>query len=194
MEGPSYMDDWGNNPATVEALATAAAVLAVIFAWLTIRESKMQRHASLAEIAARMRPWVGLFGFSCERIDGNDGPEIRLLLRNFGPIPAQHARLSVTLEPREQQRDEPPNPISWRESNDKVLMPMEEGNYPINFERFPQMQGWVDAKRDVVVQGIFEYALAERRFESRFEATLWFSRDRAAGLPPATNWRNTSAT
>ncbi|MFB9321817.1 hypothetical protein [Cryptosporangium minutisporangium] len=188
------MDEWGNNPATVEALATAMAVLAVIFAWLNLRESKANRHAAQAEIAARMRPWVGVFDFAIKGLDGDDGPTLCLLLRNFGPIPAQHARLSVTLEPRDRPHDEPPNPISWQEQNRKVLMPLEDGNYPISLKRFPQMQDWIAAGRDVVVRGSFEYSRADAEFGSSFEATLWLSRDRAPGQPPSTNWRNTAAT
>ncbi|GAA0248672.1 hypothetical protein GCM10009539_37450 [Cryptosporangium japonicum] len=39
-----------------------------------------------------------------------------------------------------QSRDGPPNPISWQEQSREVLMPMEEGNYPISLKRFPQMR------------------------------------------------------
>ena len=60
------MNEWGLNPATVEAVATGLAVVAVYFAWRSWRESKAQRQAFEAEVGARMRPWVGLFAFTLD--------------------------------------------------------------------------------------------------------------------------------
>jgi len=85
------MDRWGNNPSTVEAIATALAVVAILFAWLSLRESKAQREAFEAEINARMRPWVGLFGFQYKKGESKD-PKLAVLLRNFGPLPAQKSK------------------------------------------------------------------------------------------------------
>jgi hypothetical protein len=133
------MDGWGNNPASVQAMATALAVVAVILAWLSLRESKAQRRALEAEMGARMRPWVGLFKFGFEFAE-NGEPALRVLLRNFGPIPAQQARLTLVIEPREAHSDERPNPIVAQESDYKALMPTEEGNYSIDLAPYVQMK------------------------------------------------------
>jgi hypothetical protein len=187
------MDGWGNNPATVGAVATAVAAVAIFFAWRSLRESKAQRQALEAEIAARMRPWVGLFDFWFEGAEGGE-PKLRFLLRNFGPLPAQQARLKLVVEPKEVHGDERPNPIVWQEPVDKALMPGEDGNYTINMARYPQMKEWIDAARDVVVNGTFQYALAEKRLESQFQATLLFSRNQSPEGAVPTGWRNESAT
>lgn len=140
------MSVWGNNPATLEAAATAVAAVAIVFAWLSLRESKAQRRALEAEIAARMRPWVGLFDFGIEGAEEGEA-KLRVLLRNYGPIPAQQARLKLVLEPRETRGNERPNPIIWEERDDKALMPTEEGNYSIDLTPYPQMKEWIDAAR-----------------------------------------------
>ncbi len=82
------MNGWGNNPATLGAVAAAVAALAIFFAWLSLREPKAQRRALETEIAARMRPWVGLFHFEFQGAEEGE-PKLRFLLRNFGPLPAQ---------------------------------------------------------------------------------------------------------
>ena len=170
-------DGWGNNPATFGAVATAVAAVAIIFAWLSLRESKRQRRALENEIAARMRPWVGLFDFSFDGARGGEA-EVRFHLCNFGALPAQQGRLKLVVEPREVNGDERPNPIVLEEPQDKALMPTEKGNYSIDLARHPQMKEWIGAARDVVVNGTFEYALAETKFQSQFQAILWFSRNR----------------
>jgi hypothetical protein len=183
------MNGWGNNPATLGAAATMVAAVAIMFAWLSLRESKAQRQALEAEIAARMRPWVGLFDFELQGAEGGEA-RIRFLLRNFGPLPAQRARLKLVVEPREIHVDERPNPIVLEEPDDKALMPTENGNYSIDLVGYPQMKDWIGAARDVVVNGTFEYALAERKFQSQFQATLWYSRNRPPEVPVAATWRN----
>ena len=180
---------WGNNPATFGAAATMVAAVAIIFAWLSLRESKAQRRALETEIAARMRPWVGLFDFGFEAAKGGEA-KLRLLLRNFGPLPAQQARLKLVVEPREVYSDERPNPIVRDEPQDKALMPMENGDYSIDLARYPQMNEWIGAARDVVVNGTFEYAAAENKFQSQFQVTLWFSRNQSSDVSVPTNWRN----
>jgi hypothetical protein len=204
------VDGWGFNPASVEAVATASAVIAVAFAWLSLRESKEQRRIVEDEISSRMRPWIGLFEF--EFLEEADGKRImRIQLRNFGPLPAQNARLSLTIEPKVAQQGETVNAITFKEPSYKVLMPGEEGNYPIDITSNQQLREWIAASRDVAVKGSFEYALGDRDFQSEFEVTIWFSR----GARPArrrrrrtllslsrqtphapivdTNWRNTSS-
>jgi hypothetical protein len=83
-------------------------------------------------------------------------------------------------------------------------MPAEDGDYPINLIRFPDVMEWISAARDVIISGTFEYALAKKEFESQFQATLWFSRNqpqknwfsrnRSTDVAVPVNWRNTSAT
>jgi hypothetical protein len=91
------MSEWGNNPPTLGAVATAVAAAAIIVAWLSLRESKTQRRILEAEIAARMRPWVGLYDFGFDGVKG-DKAVLRVLLRNFGSLPAQQARLKLVFE------------------------------------------------------------------------------------------------
>lgn len=186
------MTGWGNNPATVEAAATALAVFAVFFAWLSLRESKVQRLTLEAEAAARMRPWVGLFDFGVEVREGEPG--LRVLLRNFGALPAQRARLRLVMEPREAQADQPTDSVVYLEQGYKALMPTEDGDYHIGFARYPRLNEWMAVGRDVVVNGTFEYALAGKQFQSEFTGILWFSRSQANGDPIPTNWKNSSAT
>ncbi|MGW0328981.1 hypothetical protein [Nocardia sp. NPDC003183] len=193
------MDSWGNNPATVEAVATAGAatfaIAAITVAWISFRETRRQGRVLQAEIRDRMRPWVGLFAFEFVR-DHDGNPGLRLQIRNFGPLPARQARLSLIIEPRQVDSGEQPNPINYRESTQKILVPEEDGNYRISLTQFSQLDRWISDQRDLVARGIFEYALDERSLESQFEANLFFSKP-----PPPTpgqlvemNWRNTSAT
>ena len=76
------------------------------------------------ERAARMRPWVGLFGcdFNLDFI-GQEPDELNLLLRNFGTLPAQKACLSVTIVPLRENDNEPSNPIKKEEFGFKVFFP-----------------------------------------------------------------------
>lgn len=202
------MDEWGFNPASVEAVATASAVIAVSFAWLSLRESKEQRRIVEDEISSRMRPWIGLFEFEFVE-EANGKRTMRILLRNFGPLPAQNARLSLTIEPKVAVQGETVDVITFKEPNCKVLMPGEEGKYPIDITSNDRLRKWIAASRDVVVKGSFEYALGDRDFQTEFEATIWFSRSarptRRRGTLSAlsrqtphatmvdTNWRNTAS-
>lgn len=186
------MDGWGNNPATIGAVATAVAAVAIFFAWLSLRESKAQRRALEAEIAARMRPWVGLFNFGFQGAEGGE-LKLRCLLRNFGPLPAQQARLKLVVQPREVHSDERPNPIILEEAEEKALMPAEDGNYSIDLAPYSQMKEWISAARDVVVNGTFEYALAGKKLQSQFQAIILFSQTQSPEAPVPTSWRNRSA-
>jgi hypothetical protein len=183
------MNGWGNNPATLGAAATAVAVVTIFLAWLSLRESKAQRRALEAEIAARMRPWVGLFHFGFQGAKGSAEAKLHVLLRNFGPLPAQQARLKLVIQPREVRGDERLNPIVWEEHDEKALMPTEDGDYSIDLAPYPQMKEWISAARDVVVSGTFEYALVGKELQSQFEATLWFGRNQSPDIPVPANWR-----
>jgi hypothetical protein len=182
------VNGWGNNPATLGAVATAAAAVAILFAWLSLRESKAQRRSLEAEVSARMRPSVGLFDFGFQR--GKEGePQLRVLLRNFGSLPAQQARLKLTVEPLEVDDDEQLNPIILEEHGDKALMPMEEGNYIVDMTPHPRLKEWIGAGRDVIVKGTFEYALAGKKLQSQFQGILLFSQNWSHDVPTTTKWR-----
>lgn len=188
------METWGWNPATLEATATAVAagfaIIAVVVAWRSFRETS-------SEIGSRMRPWVGLYGFTFFR-DDSDALRVGVLLRNCGPLPALQAHLIVDFEPREREfLDEVLIPARVEEFEDKALMPAEDGNYgyPLSRNTYPQLETWIAAKRDIVAKGTFSYALGDRTFESKFQAELWFkSKPIPEGSLVKVNWRNTSAT
>ncbi|MFC3962862.1 hypothetical protein [Nocardia jiangsuensis] len=175
--------------------AATFAVAAIVVAVISMREARAQGQMLQAEVRDRMRPWVGLFGFDFVR-DHTGKPALRLQLRNFGPLPARRARLCLIIEPAQSNPGEQPNPINYREPTQKVLVPEEDGNYRISLAQFPQLEGWISDGRDTVVKGTFEYALDERVLESKFEATLWFSKPPPPSPGPLVemNWRNTFAT
>jgi hypothetical protein len=182
------VNGWGINPPTIEAAATAVAAAAIIFAWLSLRESKAQRRSSEAEISARVRPWIGLFDF---RFEGSRKGESKLcfLLRNFGPLPAQQARLKLVIEAPGIPVGVEPSSINLQESGEKALMPTEEGNYTIDTESQPRLKEWITADHEIVIKGTFEYALAGRRFQSQFQATVWSSRHEPAAAPTLEGWK-----
>lgn len=192
----SSADGWGWNPETLSAGATAGAtafaIVAVIFGWLSWRQSKNQTKALEGEIQDRMRPWVGLYGFEFVRINDCE-PGLTVLLRNVGSLPAQKAHLVVTLRPYKLADGEQPNPARSEKEEEKTLVPSEDGNYVVALSPYPQVEKWIAAKRDISVEGTFTYALNEQLFESKFAAELWFSRPVPAGKLVSTNWRNTSA-
>jgi hypothetical protein len=188
------MTDWGNNPATGQVICTAILVIGVAAAWLSLKESKAHRLALEREIDARMRPWVGLYGLAFDSLEGEVG-SVCVLLRNFGPLPAQGAHLAMTIQPKGSADDERPSPVAYKEAGQKALMPEEEGNYSIDMAQFPQFQSWRREKRDVMVDGMFEYRLGSRTFSSRFAGAFWFSRSiEGASTPVPVNWRNVDAT
>jgi hypothetical protein len=111
------MNEWGNNPATYEAIGAVVAAVGVIavfistlLTWRTLYETRAQRDTMEREMAVRMRPWVGLFGFAYKPVQSR-GDTLCLLLRNFGPLPAQRAKLSLVLQPLKPIDKEPDNPI-----------------------------------------------------------------------------------
>lgn len=197
------MNDWGNNPATYEAISsvvTAVGVLAVfgstILGWFALRETKAQREALEREMAVRMRPWVGLFGFGFEprKCASNAKDELRILLRNFGSLPAQRANLSLLIHPVKIAENEPDNTIRRHEAGIKTLVPQEEGNYRIDLSQYPQFTVWRESRRDVRVEGTFRYGLDSHDFLTTFEATIWFSESpKENDANVRTNWRNKEA-
>lgn len=189
-------DSWGNNPASFEAIATALAALfaliAVAFAGVSWKQSKSQSRALEGEINARMRPWVGLYDFEFQR-DALEQPRLFVLLRNVGALPAQKAHLVVVIQPCKLHDGEQPNPARSEKEEEKTLVPSEDGNYGVLLSPYPQIETWIAAKRDLAVEGTFTYALAEKSFETKFRAELWFSRPKPQDGIVQTNWRNTYA-
>jgi len=192
------MSDWGNNPATWEAISTTVSAVGIVAVglstWAALRslsETKAQRRAIENEMAARMRPWVGLFACDFNLDFGGQEPdELNLLLRNFGALPAQNACLSVTLVPLTENDNDPSNPIRREESGSKVLLPQEEGNYRISLSDYPQFATWKKDKRDLKVTGEFSYCLGSSNFNSRFLCTLKFGVPNNGNKPFKLNWRN----
>lgn len=192
--------EWGNNPATYEAIGTVVSAVGVfavfistLLAWRALKETKAQRHAIEREIAVRMRPWVGLFDFAFHPSDSAEG-KLTLCLRNFGALPAQSAALSLTIRPVKAVDNEPDNPVKRQEQGAKVLLPGEQGNYTVPLSQYPQFGAWRRARRDVRIEGRFTYAVDELEFGTELEATIWFSEsafenDEAIRI----NWRNRSA-
>jgi hypothetical protein len=192
------MNEWGNNPATWEAIGATVSAIGIIAVGLStwaalgsLSETKAQRRAIENEMAARMRPWVGLF--NCDfnlNFDGLEPDELNLLLRNFGTLPAQKASLTITLAPLKENDGEPSNPIKKEESGSKVLLPQEEGNYRITLSDYPQFAPWKNDKRDLKVTGEFSYCLGNANFNSRFLCTLKFGMPGPENKPFKLNWRN----
>ena len=192
------MDEWGNNPATYQALGSVVAAVGVLavfistlLAWRSLHETRAQRQATERELAVRMRPWVGLFGFSFSSSPPK-GDTLRLLLRNFGPLPAQRANLSLVIRPLKPIDKEPDNPIMREEQGVKALLPTEEGNYVIDLSPYPQFVAWRTARRDVRVEGVFKYGLDQFEFKTEMEATIWFS-ESSEEEEVGFNWRNKTA-
>lgn len=184
---------WGNNPQTWSVVLAAVTAVGVVVLFLNLRESRSQRQALEGEIAARMRPWVGLFGFYFER-SAEEINFLRPLLKNFGALPALDARLRLRIGPVESSDSE--DEIRWTESAVKVLMPSEDGDYKIDMSQYPQFEIWRAAARDMHVHGDFEYGSnGFSRLSSSFAATIEFRGVPGSALAEVNvKWRNTAAT
>lgn len=192
-------DNWGWNPAALEAWATLAAGVfafaAFVIALLSWRAAKKQTDTVEGEIASRMRPWVGLFGFEFTHGAGGAKPRLDILLKNFGPLPAHRAHLTIVIEPQDALNHEKDNPVVHKEPyEDKALMPEEDGNYGFPVERYPLLAQWVSAERDLLIDGCFTYAHAGREFKSLFQAKIWLRQERSPDGQVKTNWRNVTVT
>jgi len=193
------MNEWGNNPASYQAIGAVisaigiiAVFLSTILAWYSLRETKSQRLAIENEMAARMRPWVGLFDckFNLDMMNEDNIDELHLLLRNFGTLPAQNAFLKLAVSPLKVHDYESANPIKTEEKGQKVLLPQEEGNYKINLSGYPQFLIWKKNQRDLLVEGHFTYSLSNSNFHSKFECILRFNVPNTENEYFKLNWRN----
>ena len=195
------MNEWGHNPATYQAIGSvvgAAGVVAVfvstLLAWRALRETRAQRQAIEREMAARMRPWVGLFAFTFRPSRASSGDVLVLNLRNFGQLPAQRASLSLLVRPQKLADADSDNLIRRCEEGTKVLLPGEEGNYTIRLSEYPQFAVWRAARRDVQVEGTVCYCVDGLPFKTSFQATIWFhGTDYGSDEQVRINWRNTEA-
>jgi len=178
----------------VQVVGAIALLLTLVVYYRQLLTMNRQRQASEREIAARMRPWVGLFDFSLERTAPYLGQKhddvLRLLLRNFGPLPAQQACLSLILKPTGLADAEP---IHWKEQGLKALMPDEEGNYGIRLSEYPRYSVWLEAQCDIEVEGTMVYALGDTRFRTEFLAALLLSKPLTSDGKVRTKWRNQDA-
>lgn len=193
------MNEWGNNPATYQAIGaifSSIGIIAVFIAWRSLKESKAQRLAIEDEMAARMRPWVGLFGckFDLNFEDESRLDELKLLLRNFGALPAQNAFLTIKIVPLKVYDYEPNNPIISEEKGSKVLLPGEKGYYKYNLSNYPQFLTWKKERRDLRVEGTFQYKLSKSEFRSVFECVLRYGVANSENEHFKLNWRNVEVT
>src|ERR1043166_360805 len=95
----------------IQGVGVVAVILTLYVYYRQLRTMDRQQRAVEREMAARMRPWVGLFGFAFEpaaRAEQRDVP--RLLLRNCGALPAQRTRLTLVLRPFKPEGDEAEGP------------------------------------------------------------------------------------
>lgn len=175
----------------IQSVGVIAVTLTLYVYYRQLRTMDEQRKAGEREMAARMRPWMGLYGFGFEPADPpvQCGDILKILLRNCGALPAQRAHLSLLLHPSEQEKED--ILIQWQEKGVKALVPGEDGNYQIDLERYPQFAIWREANRDVVVKGCMTYNLGQVSFRSDFEATLRFSENLDKNRQVKTRWRNT---
>lgn len=176
----------------VQGLGVVALILTLYVYYRQLRTMDQQRRAIEREMAARLRPWVGLFDFGFEPAapprQRND--VLRLFLRNCGALPAQEAQLSLVLHPAKPGNDEVDRPIHWQEAGVKALVPGEDGNYGIDLSKYPQFAQWRETRQDVVVEGSMTYSLDQASFHTEFEAALRFSEDPDAEGRVKTRWRN----
>jgi hypothetical protein len=179
----------------VQGLAAVAVVLTLVVYFRQMRTMERQVQAMEREMAARMRPWIGMFdfGFAAAALP-ETADVLRVLLRNSGALPAQNARLTLRFYPISSPSDSDSGTgdasVEWAETGVKALVPGEEGNYAISLAPYPQISLWRDAGKDVVVEGVMSYALEDRSFRSKFLACLRFSEELDASGNVRTRWRN----
>lgn len=175
----------------VQAVASIAVVLTLIVVYRQMRTMDRQLRAMEGEMAARMRPWVGMFDFDfVPATTPATADVLKVLLRNSGTLPAQNARLTLRLFPTQSGNEPDDKPVEWMETGVKALVPGEEGNYGIQLTPYPQFSIWRHSGRDVMVEGTMNYALDDRHFQSKFVAALRFSEDPDSEGRVRTRWRN----
>jgi hypothetical protein len=177
----------------IQAVGVVAVTLTLFVYYRQMRTMDQQRRATEREMAARMRPWVGLFGVSFEPgtlAPAQSGERLGLLLRNCGALPAQNAHLKLMLRPVEHREDPDDASVTWEESGVKALVPGEDGNYSIELSRYMRFGKWREARRDVEIEGVMNYMLDERKFHTQFVATLRFSEELELAGNVKMRWRN----
>lgn len=175
----------------VQGLAAVAVVLTLVVYFRQMRTMERQVQAMEREMAARMRPWVGMFDFGFVAAALPETADVlRVLLRNSGVLPAQNARLTLRFSPTSSDSGTGDASVEWTETGVKALVPGEEGNYAISLAPYPQISLWRDSGKDVIVEGFMSYALEDRSFRSKFLACLRFSEELDASGNVRTRWRN----
>ena len=173
---------------TIAAVVTAAGVVILL---LGLLESRAQRRVMEAEIAARMRPWVGAFSVAMAA----DNPDCLLaVVRNFGPLPALAAHLAFTIGTTSNDLNPDGESILWEETpGAKALMPGEEGNYRIDLSDRAEFQAWRVSRRHLIAVGSVSYAHAGLLHMTKVEAVLVSDPLNEEPRYVVKRWRNTDA-
>lgn len=111
----------------LQSTGMTAVILTLYVYYRQLRTMDQQRRTLEREMAARMRPWVGMFGFGLDAatsLERSRADTLTLLLRNCGSLPAQGVTVSLVLQTVQRE-----NSIHWKETGVKALMPGEDGNY-----------------------------------------------------------------
>jgi len=175
----------------IQIVGLTAIVLTLLVYYRQLLTMQAQRKALEQEIAARMRPWIGLFDFGMYAPDvPSTDQALKILLRNSGQLPAQNARLSLVVGPADARNGESDESSRWEEASTKALVPGEEGNYRIRTSAFPRFDHWRIDRRDVVVTGCMVYSLDNALFRTEFEGTLRYSEGLDESGNVKTRWRN----
>ena len=176
----------------VQGVGVIAVLVTLYFYYRQLHTMDRQQIAIEREMAARMRPWVGLFDFEFELASATQGgsDSLRVLLRNCGALPAQGSQLQLMIHPVKPGEAAADKPIHWREAGAKALVPGEDGKYRIELSQHPQFAQWRLSRRDVVIEGMMNYSLDQTSFRTAFEAVLRFSEEPDAVGRVKTRWRN----
>lgn len=173
----------------IELVGTIALVLTLFVYSGQLRTMNAQRRAMEREIASRMRPWVGMFHLELDSESPSNGAKehrLRILLKNFGAVPAQRARLGLIAKAADGMSALP----LLQEAGLKALMPGEEGNYRFALGAHPEYVGWAERRAEVEIEGEMTYALGEAEYRTEFEITINFS---GPDQQPNVKWRNCEA-
>jgi|AntDeeMinimDraft_5_1070356.scaffolds.fasta_scaffold20455_2 hypothetical protein len=177
------MIQWGNNPATWQAIASIISAIGIIalfisafLAWRTYKIAKARRTAIEREMTYRLRPWIGLFCAKFIPSGKGDREEVlKLQLKNIGSLPAQNGILEVKAFPVFRDHKEPNNAIRRPQRESKTLFPNEDINYSIELFRYKQFKDWRINRRDILVEGTMNYMLDDSNYESKFEVKILLS-------------------
>ena len=86
------MNEWGLNPATIQAVGTIATIFALFFIIGSFWNSSKQTAVAERESNLRTRPWLNIAGvrFASEALE--------IKLTNFGILPAFEPQVTVVID------------------------------------------------------------------------------------------------